>query len=224
MIREMNDFHPLVMEWLRLNGYKYKHEARMKEYGKADLVATKRGELDLVIECKVECGRSFGRDAAQVLDYARQHKKHTGDCVACIAIPEHIQTELAQEIAAYYGIRLLLIPCREQYEKNQVYTKMMGIIGDRLRGVGAFALRVAVARERKKLHLISEQEGNEMNARAEKVIAETYRDFLVATMDNFGMDYDSAISHIVTFYQQATGGDKKAIAKFLTDGNDDNTA
>lgn len=95
--------HPVVGNWLRENGYTYHHEKKLAEYGRVDFLAVHDAtQRHIVVECKFEADRDFGRAAAQVLDYARQTQ-----AAPVIAIPIEASSEHAKDVCDYYGIELL---------------------------------------------------------------------------------------------------------------------
>jgi len=101
-LNEINFVQPKTAEWLTANGYSYEREVDLPEYGRADFVAWKPDGVKVVVECKFRAGKSFGKAAAQVLDYARQL-----NAPAFIALPLIEISEYVKDVVGYYNINLI---------------------------------------------------------------------------------------------------------------------
>jgi restriction endonuclease len=112
---EIQDFHPLVAKWLSENGYEYKHEVKMREYGQADFVAQNVDGETLLIECKLWLRKGAGRAIAQVMDYCRQYGN---SCKPAIAVPESAINSSVIEACKYWGVRIIALPFTIQKAKN----------------------------------------------------------------------------------------------------------
>lgn len=102
--KEVEEYHPVVAEWLDENGYSYEHHVELDD-GIVDFIAihNETGEI-LSVEAKVNTGKR-GRFFAQALDYARQ----IPDSIPCVALPSWQITDKTREVCEYYGIRMLVI-------------------------------------------------------------------------------------------------------------------
>lgn len=103
-LNEINFMQPKTADWLTANGYSYEKEVDLPEYGRADFVAWKPDGSKIVVECKFRAGKSFGRAAAQVLDYARQV-----NAPAFIALPSTQISEYVRDVVRYFGINLISV-------------------------------------------------------------------------------------------------------------------
>lgn len=115
---EIRDFHPLVASWLTENGYTYKHEFKMPEYGKADFVAQHADGHRLIVECKIGYGARDGRSIIQLLDYGRQMP----DCRMAYAIPSHLVSDNIIKLCENYSVMLLPIHVDSETDPIQIET------------------------------------------------------------------------------------------------------
>lgn len=79
---EVNQFHPLVAQWLTDNGYTYQHEYKMPDYGQVDFYATHEDGHKVLVECKLDRGISKG--ILQLVAYLVQTNDTSG-MIAAIA-------------------------------------------------------------------------------------------------------------------------------------------
>lgn len=102
---ELKRIHPLTAMWLSHHGWHYEREVLMPEYGRADFIAypLSGNKRPMIVECKNELGRDTGRSCAQVIDYCRQYNGFT----PALAAPKTKISDLARNVAAYYGIFLI---------------------------------------------------------------------------------------------------------------------
>lgn len=96
---EIDDFHPLVAQWLDANGFTYQHEVDMPILGRADFVAM-RDNVTYVIECKLKLTPSA---IYQVMAYREQTGYH-----AIIATLEQSPNALVNQ-AAQLGVDVICV-------------------------------------------------------------------------------------------------------------------
>ncbi|MHB8625156.1 MAG: hypothetical protein ACYDBJ_25365 [Aggregatilineales bacterium] len=70
---EIEAIHPIMAQWLKDHAYEYLHEVKLREFGRADFVATALDGSVLIIDCKTSLGTSTGRYCVQVIDYCTQY-------------------------------------------------------------------------------------------------------------------------------------------------------
>jgi len=104
--REIKHLHPLVANWLDSNGYVYKREVKMPEYGRADFVAVDSNNCKLIIECKVEMKRHSRESILQLLGYCHQLGENVRGAIATV---DTNFTEHAINLCDFYDVDLILI-------------------------------------------------------------------------------------------------------------------
>lgn len=104
-MNERHDFHPLVATWLENNGYSYRHEVKMPEYGRADFIAIHEDGHTLIVECKIDVAAKSKKSLKQLLRYQRQ----IADSKAGYAIPLELVSDSIAESCVAYGIQLIPI-------------------------------------------------------------------------------------------------------------------
>lgn len=69
-MNEIKDLHPLVANWLIENGYDYKHEYSLPDYGIVDFYATHRETgFEAMVECKID---GISKGIMQLATYDKQ--------------------------------------------------------------------------------------------------------------------------------------------------------
>lgn len=114
---ELKIVHPLTAQWLTDHGYTYEYEVKMPEYGRADFVAKRSGEV-LIVECKEKLGNETGRCLAQVVDYCRQYGQGARPAIA--ASHRYISRKVPQ-ICNYYDALLIELDDKGEIEFQYFY-------------------------------------------------------------------------------------------------------
>lgn len=101
-ISELNDFHPLIEQWLIDNDYSFVHEYKMPDFGRVDYYAihNKTGRK-LLIECK--CDNRLRHAIVQVVSYRLQ----IPEAYAVVAIPKDWLSDELKLLAERYEVGIL---------------------------------------------------------------------------------------------------------------------
>jgi hypothetical protein len=95
--------HPATMRWLEDNGYTYKYEAPMPEYGKVDFRAISPDGTIVLVEGKGQVTGRSGRDIVQLLDYMRQVPGSQG----AVAVPTEAVNDYLKGICETYHLLII---------------------------------------------------------------------------------------------------------------------
>lgn len=102
-MNEVKDFHPLVAGWLHDNGYRFKHEYKMPDFGRVDFYAVKN-KAKLLVECKTEKLR-VKRGIMQLAAYGLQ----VPEAQLLLAIPRGFIGSKGRALAERYEVQVLEI-------------------------------------------------------------------------------------------------------------------
>src|ERR1700690_1848179 len=98
-ISEVRDFHPIVADWLKTNGYPFTHHFQIAD-GEVDFYAQIDHQITL-IECKTETIKS--RHVAQLVGYCMDSPGSKG----VLAIPDTLLTSRAMIICQKADVQLM---------------------------------------------------------------------------------------------------------------------
>lgn len=99
---EVQDFHPLVEQWLTANGYTFIHHYDMPDYGTVDFLATHEDGHQLLVEAKLD--KSGIRSG---IVQAKSYGVQMPDAQIALAIPAGLFAEEHHAMAEKYGIQIV---------------------------------------------------------------------------------------------------------------------